>query len=333
MDRPTALEFSFLLSIQQWAATCWDLKKGLPQPGVSAHVVMTGENDVLVIGLVSRFFVRWRRRVFLHWCAGTASLLRDLSHPAGRMCCIWGNEVDRQLPCATAGATDVSYTSLASRVISVLLAKSLEMGIRPWASAAALGEDSWMAPGTAAGGERDPVMASALDLGQLTAAWVSISRRQPPPPNWARAPSRSTGVAAAITPPEWCPRRRLQTRGEDSLASQTPVAVEIVPCFLQDQSTALCLLAMEASLVGYCDGWIRCGRFSSETPEDGCVVGCAGVRRMQRIVSRHSLISGSPSIQAGAVSRWVRASTLRVRPVSAIGRILPRKPRRSRRGR
>ena len=71
MDRPTALEFSFLLSIPTMvAATCWDLKKEVfPSHGVSAHVVMTGENwIVLVIGLVVSFFValgvlEW----FLHW--------------------------------------------------------------------------------------------------------------------------------------------------------------------------------------------------------------------------------------------------------------------------
>ena len=59
-DLPTALEFSFLLSIPTMvAATCWDLKKEVfPSGGATAHVVMTTDNwIVLLIGLVVSFFV------------------------------------------------------------------------------------------------------------------------------------------------------------------------------------------------------------------------------------------------------------------------------------
>ena len=60
LDRPAALEFSFLLSIPTMiAATIWDLKKEVfPSHGVAAHVVMNGENwIVLIIGFVVSFFV------------------------------------------------------------------------------------------------------------------------------------------------------------------------------------------------------------------------------------------------------------------------------------
>jgi undecaprenyl-diphosphatase len=60
MDRPTALEFSFLLSIPTMiAATIWDLKKEVfPSHGVAAHVVMTTDNwIVLIIGFVVSFIV------------------------------------------------------------------------------------------------------------------------------------------------------------------------------------------------------------------------------------------------------------------------------------
>jgi undecaprenyl-diphosphatase len=76
MDRPTALEFSFLLSIPTMiAATVWDLKKEVfPShaaiaAGNAAHVVMTGERwIVLLIGTAVSFIValgvvEW----FLHW--------------------------------------------------------------------------------------------------------------------------------------------------------------------------------------------------------------------------------------------------------------------------
>jgi undecaprenyl-diphosphatase len=76
LDRPSALEFSFLLSIPTMiAATCWDLLKELHPSkaalaaGTAAHVVMDSERwIVLVIGLVVSFFValgvvEW----FLHW--------------------------------------------------------------------------------------------------------------------------------------------------------------------------------------------------------------------------------------------------------------------------
>jgi len=65
MDRPTALSFSFLLSIPTMiAATGWDLvkeihpSKAAQAAGVAAHVVMTTDRwIVLVIGLVVSFFV------------------------------------------------------------------------------------------------------------------------------------------------------------------------------------------------------------------------------------------------------------------------------------
>jgi undecaprenyl-diphosphatase len=71
MDRPAALEFSFLLSIPTMiAATIWDLKKEVfPNGGGAAHVVMTTDNwIVLIIGFVVSFIValgvvEW----FLHW--------------------------------------------------------------------------------------------------------------------------------------------------------------------------------------------------------------------------------------------------------------------------
>jgi undecaprenyl-diphosphatase len=71
LDRPTALEFSFLLSIPTMiAATLWDLLKELhPSHGSAAHVVMTTENwIVLIIGFMVSFIValgvvEW----FLYW--------------------------------------------------------------------------------------------------------------------------------------------------------------------------------------------------------------------------------------------------------------------------
>jgi len=77
MDRPSALEFSFLLSIPTMiAATCWDLIKEIHPSKVAeaagvatAHVVMSGERwIVLLIGLAVSFFValgvvEW----FLQW--------------------------------------------------------------------------------------------------------------------------------------------------------------------------------------------------------------------------------------------------------------------------
>jgi undecaprenyl-diphosphatase len=76
MDRPTALAFSFLLSIPtMFAATTWDLikeihpSKAAIAAGTAAHVVMSGERwIVLLIGLVVSFIValgvvEW----FLQW--------------------------------------------------------------------------------------------------------------------------------------------------------------------------------------------------------------------------------------------------------------------------
>jgi undecaprenyl-diphosphatase len=60
LDRPTALAFSFLLSIPtMMAATVWDLLKELhPSHGETAHVVMNGDNwIVLLIGFVVSFIV------------------------------------------------------------------------------------------------------------------------------------------------------------------------------------------------------------------------------------------------------------------------------------
>jgi undecaprenyl-diphosphatase len=66
LDRPAALEFSFLLSIPTMiAATCWDLAKELhPSKAAQAagtavaHVTMTTDRwIVLLIGLVVSFFV------------------------------------------------------------------------------------------------------------------------------------------------------------------------------------------------------------------------------------------------------------------------------------
>ena len=77
LDRPTALAFSFLLSIPtMFAATCWDLlkeihpsKSAVAEGVAAAHVVMNGERwIVLIIGLVVSFIValgvvEW----FLQW--------------------------------------------------------------------------------------------------------------------------------------------------------------------------------------------------------------------------------------------------------------------------
>ena len=77
LDRPTALAFSFLLSIPtMFAATCWDLlkeihpsKTAVAEGVATAHVVMNGERwMVLIIGLVVSFIValgvvEW----FLQW--------------------------------------------------------------------------------------------------------------------------------------------------------------------------------------------------------------------------------------------------------------------------
>ena len=60
LDRPAALEFSFLLSIPTMiAATVWDLKKEVfPHDGSVAHVAMTANNwIVLIIGFVVSFIV------------------------------------------------------------------------------------------------------------------------------------------------------------------------------------------------------------------------------------------------------------------------------------
>jgi undecaprenyl-diphosphatase len=71
LDRPAALEFSFLLSIPTMiAATCWDLAKEIHSShGQAAHVVMNSQNwIVLLIGLAVSFIValgvvEW----FLYW--------------------------------------------------------------------------------------------------------------------------------------------------------------------------------------------------------------------------------------------------------------------------
>jgi undecaprenyl-diphosphatase len=76
LDRPTALAFSFLLSIPtMFAATCWDLlkeihpSKSVIAAGLAPHVVMDSQRwIVLIIGLVVSFIValgvvEW----FLQW--------------------------------------------------------------------------------------------------------------------------------------------------------------------------------------------------------------------------------------------------------------------------
>jgi undecaprenyl-diphosphatase len=61
MDRPTALEFSFLLSIPTMiAATVWDLKKEVFPSTGAAHVAMNANNwIVLLIGFAVSFIVAW----------------------------------------------------------------------------------------------------------------------------------------------------------------------------------------------------------------------------------------------------------------------------------
>jgi undecaprenyl-diphosphatase len=71
LDRPAALEFSFLLSIPTMiAATCWDLVKEIhPSGGAAAQVIMTADDwVVLAIGFAVSFIVamgvvEW----FLYW--------------------------------------------------------------------------------------------------------------------------------------------------------------------------------------------------------------------------------------------------------------------------
>jgi undecaprenyl-diphosphatase len=76
MDRPAALEFSFLLSIPtMFAATAWDFikemrgSKGADAALASAHVAMNSEKwIVLIIGLVVSFIVAFAVvEWFLHW--------------------------------------------------------------------------------------------------------------------------------------------------------------------------------------------------------------------------------------------------------------------------
>jgi undecaprenyl-diphosphatase len=76
MDRPAALEFSFLLSIPtMFAATGWDFikemrgSKGADAALASAHVAMNSEKwIVLIIGLVVSFIVAFAVvEWFLHW--------------------------------------------------------------------------------------------------------------------------------------------------------------------------------------------------------------------------------------------------------------------------
>jgi undecaprenyl-diphosphatase len=61
LDRPSALEFSFLLSIPTMiAATAWDLFKEVHHGNAAAHVVMNSERWlVLLIGTVVSFIVAW----------------------------------------------------------------------------------------------------------------------------------------------------------------------------------------------------------------------------------------------------------------------------------
>ena len=98
LDRPTALTFSFLLSIPtMFAATCWDLLKEIHPSkaalaaGTASHVVMTSERwIVLLIGLVVSFIVAPPRcqptRWFLQWfqCTRLRAMLALVTHPARR---------------------------------------------------------------------------------------------------------------------------------------------------------------------------------------------------------------------------------------------------------
>src|SRR5580658_6795668 len=95
-----------------------------------------------------------------------------------------------------------AYTSFASSVISVLFANSFEMGQPALASAAALSNCSFVAPGTLA------VVVSAIlvtakppsTLASVTAAWVSILLGvNPAPPSCApSAIEKQLACAAAI---------------------------------------------------------------------------------------------------------------------------------------
>lgn len=76
MDRPSALEFSFLLSIPTMiAATVWDLLKEIhgghtaAGTAAAAHVVMNGQRwAVLIVGFVISFIVAFAVvEWFLHW--------------------------------------------------------------------------------------------------------------------------------------------------------------------------------------------------------------------------------------------------------------------------
>jgi undecaprenyl-diphosphatase len=100
MDRPTALAFSFLLSIPtMFAATVWDLikeihpSKAAVAAGTAAHVVMSGERwIVLLIGLVVSFIValgvvEW----FLQWVRKHGFALFAIYHILlGGALLIWG---------------------------------------------------------------------------------------------------------------------------------------------------------------------------------------------------------------------------------------------------
>src|ERR1035437_6381174 len=148
--------------------------------------------------------------------------------------------------------TQSLYTSLASSVISVLLAKSFEIGHPALASAAALAKTSGVAPGTLA------VVVSAMrvtakppsTLPSETAAWVSIFVGvSPAPPNSApSAMEKQPACAAAINSsgvvPVAAPSKRVAN--EYFASFRTPVAVEIVPLpsFSEPVQTALALLAI-----------------------------------------------------------------------------------------
>ena len=101
MDRPAALEFSFLLSIPTMiAATVWDLKKEVFTSGGAAHVAMNANNwIVLLIGFAVSFIVALGRGRVVPFLGAQARLyhLRHLPHPTGLGAAVLGNEVHREL--------------------------------------------------------------------------------------------------------------------------------------------------------------------------------------------------------------------------------------------
>src|ERR1700720_3306266 len=101
--------------------------------------------------------------------------------------------------------------------MSVLLAKSFEIGQPALALAAAPSHASWLAPGTLAVVVRAILVIAnpSPTLASVTAAWVSIfSGVRPAPPSWApRAIEKQLAWAAAISSsgvvPDVAPSKRV----------------------------------------------------------------------------------------------------------------------------